>query len=47
MLDLRGQLLRAAVGFAGCLISSYDPELGTLRSWLGSWFGVGHIESQQ
>jgi hypothetical protein len=41
--DQRGQLLRAAVGFAGCSMSSYDPGLGTLRSWLDSWTGIGHV----
>ena len=28
---------------AGCSISSYDPALRTLRSWLDSWPGIGHI----
>ena len=42
MLDQRGQLLRAAVGFAGCSMS-YDPALRTLRSWLDSWPGIGHV----
>ena len=43
MLDQRGQLLRAAVGVAGCSTSSYDPALRTLRSWLDSWAGIGRI----
>ena len=43
MLDQRGQLLRAAVGFAGCSISSYDPALRILRSWLDAWPGAGHV----
>jgi hypothetical protein len=38
----RGQLLRAAVGFAGCSIPSYDRALHALRSWLDSWAGIGH-----
>ena len=43
MLDQRGQLLRAAVGFSGCSMSLYDPALRTLRSWLDSWVGIGHV----
>src|SRR5438128_11546491 len=31
MLDQRGQLLRAAVGFAGCSMPSYDRALHTLH----------------
>ena len=36
MLDRRGQLLRAAVGFA-------DRALHGLRTWLNSWTGIGHV----
>src|SRR5262249_54512137 len=43
MLDQRGQLLRAAVGFAGCSMPSYDPALWALRTWLDSWRGIGHV----
>ena len=43
MLDQRGQLLRAAVGFAGCSMPSYDRALWALRTWLDSWTGIGHI----
>jgi hypothetical protein len=43
MLDQRGQLLRAAVGFAGCSLPSYDRGLHALRSWLDSWSGIGRI----
>jgi hypothetical protein len=43
MLDPRGHLLRAAVGFAGCSTPSYDPALHALRSWLDSWSGIGHV----
>jgi hypothetical protein len=43
VLDQRGQLLRAAVGFAGCSMPSYDRALYTLRSWLDSWEGIGHV----
>ena len=41
MLDPRGQLLRAAVGFAGC--SMPDRALWALRSWLDSWSGIGRV----
>jgi hypothetical protein len=43
MLDQRGQLLRAAVGFAGCSMPSYDRALWALRTWLDSWPGIGHV----
>ena len=43
MLDQRGQLLRAAVGFAGCSLPTYDRALWALRTWLDSWPGIGHI----
>ena len=43
MLDQRGQLLRAAVGFAGCSLPSYDRALWALRAWLDSWSGIGHM----
>ena len=43
MLDQRGQLLRVAVGFAGCSLPSYDRALWALRTWLDSWSGVGHV----
>jgi len=36
MLDQRGQLLRAAVGFTGCSTPSYDHVLWALRTWLDS-----------
>ena len=38
MLDPRGRLLRAALGFAGLPRPSY-----ALRSWLDSWSGIGRI----
>ena len=41
--DQRGQLLRAAVGFAGCSMPSYDRALHALRTWLDSWAGIGHV----
>ena len=43
MLDPGDQLLRAALGFAGCSMPSYDHALHALRSWLDSWSGMGHI----
>ena len=43
MLDQCGQLLRAAVGFAGCSLPSHDRALHELRSWLDSWSGIGHV----
>jgi hypothetical protein len=43
VLDQRGQLLRAAVGFAGCALPSYDRALHALRTWLDSWSGIGHV----
>ena len=43
MLDQHGRLLRAALGFAGCSMPSYDRALWALRTWLDSWSGVGHV----
>jgi hypothetical protein len=43
MLDQRGRLLVAALGFAGCSMSSYDPAVHALRSSLDSWSGIGHV----
>src|SRR6266511_4367107 len=43
MLDPRGQLLCAALGFAGCSMPSYDRALDALRLWLDSWSGIGHV----
>src|SRR5437870_11069839 len=43
MLDPRGQLLRAAVAFAGCSMPSYDRALWALRTRLDSWSGIGHV----
>jgi hypothetical protein len=40
LLDQRGQLLRAALGFAGCSLPSYDRALWALRTWLDSWPGI-------
>ncbi len=44
MLDQRGQLLRAALGFAGLPRPSYDRSLWALRTWLDSWCGNGEVE---
>jgi hypothetical protein len=41
VLDQRGQLLRAALGFAGLPRPSYD--LWALRTWLDSWAGIGRV----
>jgi hypothetical protein len=38
-----GQLLVAALGFAGCSIPSYDRALHALRTWLDSWSGIGRL----
>src|SRR5438105_1450552 len=43
MIDQRGHLLRAAIGFACCSIRSYDRALHALRTWLDSWSGIGHV----
>ena len=43
MLDQRGQLLRAALGFAGLPRPSYDRAVWALRTWLDSWAGIGRI----
>jgi len=43
VLDQRGDLLRAAVGFARCSMPSYDRALWALRTWLDSWSGIGHV----
>ena len=37
MLDTRGRLLNAALGFAGLPRFSYDHSLWALRSWLDLW----------
>jgi hypothetical protein len=43
MLDQRGRLLQAALGFAGLPRPSYDCALWALRTWLDSWAGIGRI----
>jgi len=43
LLDQRGRLLRAALGFAGLPRPSYDRALWALRTWLDSWSGIGHV----
>jgi hypothetical protein len=43
VLDQRGQLLRAALGFAGCPLPSYDRALWALRTLLDSWSGIGRV----
>src|SRR2546422_11444493 len=43
MLDRRGHLLRAALGFAGLPLPSYDRFRHALRAWLDSWTGIGRV----
>ncbi len=43
MTDRRGRLLVAALGFAGCAMSSCDRALHALRTWLDSWARIGHV----
>ena len=43
MLDQRAQLLRAALGFSGLSMPSYDRALWGLRTWLDSWAGIGRV----
>jgi len=43
VLDHRGQLLRAALGFARLPRPSYDRSLWALRTWLDSWAGIGRV----
>ena len=43
VLDQRGRLLRAALGFAGLPSPSYDRSLWALRTWLDSWSGIGRV----
>jgi hypothetical protein len=43
VLDQRGRLLVAALGFAGCPLPSYDRALHALRAWLDSWSGIGRV----
>jgi hypothetical protein len=43
VLDEGGRHLRAALGFAGCSMPSYDRALHALRTWLDSWTGIGRV----
>jgi hypothetical protein len=43
VVDQRGRLQFAALGFAGCALPSYDRALHALRTWLDSWSGIGHV----
>jgi hypothetical protein len=43
VLDQRGRLLRAALGFAGLPRPSHDRALRALGTWLDSWSGIGHV----
>jgi integrase len=41
VLDQRGRLLVAALGFAGLRSAPSHPAVRVLRSWLDSWAGIG------
>jgi hypothetical protein len=43
VLDQRGRLLVATLGFVGCAMPSYDRALWALRTWLDSWSGIGRV----
>ena len=43
MLDQRGRLLFAALGFVGLRDAPADPALDRLHTWLDSWSGIGHV----
>ena len=43
VLDPRGQPPRAGLGSSTCSMPSYDRALWTLRIWLDSWSGIGHV----
>jgi hypothetical protein len=43
MLDQRGQLLRAGLGFVQLPLPSYDRALHALRTCMDSWAGIGRV----
>jgi hypothetical protein len=43
LIEQRGQLLMAALGFAGLPRPSYNRALWALRTWLDSWSGIGRV----
>jgi hypothetical protein len=43
VLDQRGRLLRAALGFVTLRVTPADAALHELRSWLDSWRGIGAV----
>jgi len=43
VLDQRGRLLVAALGFAGLPRPAYDRAIWALRFWLDSWAGIGRV----
>ena len=43
MVDQRGRLLMAPLGFAGLQRPTYDRALHALRTWLHSWTGIGLV----
>ena len=38
-----GQRVRAALGFAGFSMPSYDRAMHAVRSYLDSWVGIGRV----
>jgi hypothetical protein len=46
VLDQRGRLLRAALGFVTLRVTPADAALHELRSWLDSWRGIGAVARQ-
>jgi hypothetical protein len=43
VLDQRGRLLRAALGFVSLRDAPPGPALTRLHSWLDPWSGIGHV----
>jgi hypothetical protein len=43
MLDQRGRLLVAALGFVSLCDAPPDIALDRLRTWLDSWSGIGDV----
>jgi hypothetical protein len=43
VLDQRGRLLRAALGFVTLRAAPQDLALATVHGWLDSWRGIGDV----
>ena len=43
LLDQRGRLLVAALGFVGLPMPFYGHSLNALHSWLDTWSGIGMV----